>query len=95
MKRTGANRVHKVITAPVAGKTRHEPPATEEEARLRATGKSIYRLAKDIGRAYWWVNALVTGRLQVVDSQVRLDIRKQIEAYEKEAEIQIGEWKVS
>lgn len=94
MKRPGANRVHKVITATtVAGKTRHEPPATEEEGRLRATGKSIYRLAKDIGRAYWWVNAIVTGRLQVTDSQVRLDIRKQIEAYEAEGKIAAAGWK--
>jgi hypothetical protein len=79
----------------VAGKQRTDPPKTEEEMRLRATGRSMYRLAKDIQRANWWVGDIVTGRrtLETKDSLVKREIRAQIEAYEKEAGIAVRRWR--
>lgn len=78
----------------MAGKQRNEPPATEEEARLRATGKSIYRVHKDTRRAYWWVNAIITARLPLAakDSAVRREVRAQIETYERDAGIAVKPW---
>jgi hypothetical protein len=78
----------------VAGKQRTEPPKTEEEARLRATGRSIYRVHKDTRRAYWWVNAIITARLPIgaKESAVRREVRAQIESYEREAGIDVKAW---
>ena len=86
--------MYPVIRGRVAGKQRSEAPRTEEESRLRATGRSMYRLAKDLGRANWWVGDIVTGRrsLETKDSQVKREIRSKIEDYERELEIEIKAW---
>lgn len=93
MKDTGAHRIYSVIHPRVAGKARSGPPATEEEARLNATGKTIWRLSKDTGRHYNWVNMLVTGKLvRPPETGVRDELRRKIEEYEREAGFEVKPW---
>lgn len=93
MKQPGTEPVRYEIPPRVAGKQRTEPPATEEEDRLRATGRSIWRLHRDTKRTYWWVNAIVTAKLtKPPDTGVRDDIRRQIEEYERDAGIEPQPW---